>query len=115
VARGGAGRGQGRKTKSKNKATRLIVDELGDGWTLTQACQALTPKALKAIERVMDDSRMSGSAITTAATTIIYFGHGKPTQTHKHEGEVKVQHTVTDELRAKALAAFLARTGAKLK
>lgn len=103
----------GRPKGSRNRVTIAASLAFGDDVTLGELCRRHAPEAFQVALALMRDSKMSGATRAFIVAQIFDRGYGKATQTHWHEGDVKVQHTITDDDRAKALAAFMRRTGYK--
>ena len=96
----------GRKKGVPNKVTREIKElaqQYGRGALLT------------AVE-IMDDKAAPHPARVSAANIVLDRAYGKPGQAIEHTGKdggpIETRN-VTDEMRAKALAAFLAKTQGK--
>lgn len=97
----------GRKPGSKNKITadiKAVAQEYGD-------------RALRVCVAIMEDELAPQPARVSAANVVLDRAYGKPAQAMEHSGPnggpIQTED-VGDELRARALAAFLAKTGGKL-
>ena len=80
MASGGVRSGSGRPKGSKDKAT--ITQKA----TISDLAKAIAPKALKALEAVMDATDVPAAARVAAANSILDRAYGKPMQAVEHSG-----------------------------
>lgn len=100
-------RAGGRKAGVPNKVTREIKE----------LAQQYGAEALETLVEIMRSKRAAKPARVSAANIVLDRAYGKPAQAIEHSGPnggpIQTED-VGDELRARALAAFLAKTGGKL-